>query len=488
MAVGSRSLAGRYELTDELASGGMATVWCAQDRILTRQVAIKILHDRFARDESFLERFRREAIAAARLAHPNIVAIYDTGEEESSTGTRDHYIVMEYCAGGPLDDLARDRGPLPAARIASIGSAIAAALDHAHQHGVIHRDVKPANILVAGDGTVKVADFGIAKAAEQSGDISTTGDVLGTVAYMAPELAAGEGVDGRSDLYSLGVVLYELATGRLPFHGDSHVAVALKHVNEAPTPPRALRPSVPRELNDVIMTALAKDPAHRFHAAEDMRRALDRISGGAQFSAAAAPRRVGAEPPQPPSLGSETRWVGPVVGIVAVTILLALAIGALVDEGGPLRLPGTGGGGADTRPLEIAGAVDFDPAGDGEHPEDVPKAHDDDPGTEWTTQTYFSPLPTQKPGVGLVFDLGRSVTVTRVEIISSPGFTFELRASDNPEELSSFDVVAEDSASSETEVQIDDPATARYWLVWITDLADPGTGRASIAEVSFFGP
>ncbi|MGH9150866.1 MAG: protein kinase domain-containing protein, partial [Acidimicrobiales bacterium] len=275
-----RVLAGRYRAVRLVARGGMAEVWEGYDDVLARPVAIKVLHPHLAADEAFVERFRREAIAAARLAHPSIVATFDTGTDGEVT-----FIVMELVRGRTLRDAIREAGTLPAAVAVPIGAEVAAALEHAHQAGLVHRDVKPANILLSeheGDTApllrVKVADFGIAKLAvppdTAGADLTQTGAVVGTARYLSPEQVEGQAPDARSDVYALGVVLYEMLCGRPPFQADTELATAVLHVREAPPAMGRHGGPVPAELEAVVLQALAKDPAARFQSATALRRAL----------------------------------------------------------------------------------------------------------------------------------------------------------------------------------------------------------------------
>ncbi|MGH2724676.1 MAG: protein kinase domain-containing protein [Actinomycetota bacterium] len=343
-----RTLAGRYELDRPLGSGGMGRVFLATDRVLGRSVAVKVLAPHLARDEHAVSRFRREARSAAGLAHPAIVSVYDSGSENGW-----HYLVMEHVEGRTLGQVLREEGLLLAGRAAEIAAELARALSEAHAAGIVHRDVKPGNVMVTPDGEVKVVDFGIAGAVS-SDSATETAAILGTVSYLAPEQVRGRPADPRSDLYALGVVLYEMLTGRPPFVADAPLAVAYKHVEEAPVPPSELNPDVPPALEAVVMRALAKDPQQRYPSAEAVLEDVDRFLEEPEMAPTATVPLAGSSAGQPhdaatPAGGSRPgahratrsrRWM------VAVAVAAALAAAV------PVALVLSSGDEASTKPPE----------------------------------------------------------------------------------------------------------------------------------------
>ncbi|HEY5152070.1 MAG TPA: Stk1 family PASTA domain-containing Ser/Thr kinase, partial [Mycobacterium sp.] len=345
----------RYQVGDTLGFGGMSEVHRGRDLRLGRDVAVKVLRADLARDPSFQARFRREAQNAASLNHPAIVAVYDTGETAGETGPVP-YIVMEYVDGDTLRDVLKREGPLPPRRAMEIVADVCAALDFSHRHGIVHRDVKPANIMLNRAGAVKVMDFGIARAvSDGQATMTATSAVIGTAQYLSPEQARGESVDARSDVYATGCVLYELLTGQPPFTGDSPVAIAYQHVREAPRPPSEAQPGLPKELDAIVLKALNKNPLNRYQTAAEMRSDLVRALSGQAVQATplmsddertelmrAAPTRVGAGG-SPPLLAPPVRSVADgywepedadrskrVWGFVGIGVLcLALLAGAI---------------------------------------------------------------------------------------------------------------------------------------------------------------
>jgi hypothetical protein len=483
-------LAGRYVLEDLTATGGMAAIWRARDEILARRVAVKILRQDLATEPGFAERFQREAVAAARLTHPNVISVFDTGHED---GVR--YIVMEHFDGQSLGALLGEEAPLEPDRAVNLVRPVLSALAAAHRSGLVHRDVKPANILV-GDGLVKVTDFGIAKAAFDTRDLTTTGALIGTARYLSPEQVQGGQVDERSDLYSVGVVLFEMLTGRPPFEAATELATAMMRLTREPPEPRSLRPGIPIGLQQVVLRAMARDPERRYPTAEAMLAAVERY-GGDDGSPPTRPvpsvaTRVPAE-----HRGSAFRsWMlVPLVLLVLAALVVGggLVLGRL-QLGGPLGVePAEEPDGSATPPraLTIVGAQDFDPDGDGsEHPEEVPLAVDGAQSTTWGTDHYntadFGGL---KQGLGLWVDLQGNPRVGQVTVISPlDGWTFQVRTGTLPDDLSP--PLPDDAGSVDFEVRSGravvelEPVRAGGILIWITGLgADEGRWAAAISEV-----
>ena len=350
-------LSDRYEVGEILGFGGMSEVHLARDLRLHRDVAIKVLRADLARDPSFYLRFRREAQNAAALNHPAIVAVYDTGEADTPTGPLP-YIVMEYVDGVTLRDIVHTEGPMPAQRAIEVIADACQALNFSHQHGIIHRDVKPANIMISKTGAVKVMDFGIARAIADAGNpVTQTAAVIGTAQYLSPEQARGVKVDARSDVYSLGCVLYEMLTGEPPFVGDSPVAVAYQHVREDPVPPSARHADISPDLDAVVLKALSKNPDNRYQTAAEMRADLVKVHSGERPEApkiftdaertsllSATPSRTGPVSHQPryqpkERSGSVARWLVAVAVLAVLTVVVTIAINAFGGETRDVQVP-----------------------------------------------------------------------------------------------------------------------------------------------------
>jgi Protein kinase domain len=488
-----RRLGERYRLDTIIASGGMATVWRGTDEILNRPVAIKVLHQELSRDGELLERFRLEAVAAARLSHPSVVRVFDTGVDDGVC-----YIVMELFEAPTLAAAVAERGPLPPAEAAHVVRGALQGLAHAHREGIVHRDVKPSNILVDETGFVKVTDFGIAKAAFADGDVTTTGNLLGTAKYLAPEQIDGGAVDARTDLYAAGIVLYEALTGRPPFESETHLATATMRLTKAPTPPGSLRPGIPRDLEGVVLRAMARAPGDRYETADEMAAALDRsIPTSAPPAGRRTSQRTATGPRRP---GWFRSWT--LIPLVLV-VLAGLALGGyFLYENLARGRAGPGDDGTARRePFEITDVVAFDPPEDGgdgfEYSEDAPLASDNLLGTFWQTEGYNA-ADMDKDGVGLAFDLGGPSVVSRIRIRTpTPGWEFEVRGSND---IGFEDAQVLEAADGETDFVADaepgqpvfadlQPARYSHYLIWITLLPETEDGhRAQISEVDFFPP
>jgi len=476
-------IAGRYELEELTGSGGMSRVYVARDRQLGRRVAVKILHERYADDEEYVERFRREARAVAQLNHPNIVTVIDRGESDGM-----QFIVFEHVEGDDLKEVVERTGPLPVRRAIDLGVQIGRALSFAHANGVVHRDVKPQNVLIR-DGNAKVTDFGIARAdnLELEAAQTTTGTVLGTGDYISPEQARGERADEQSDVYSLGALLFELLTGRVPYPADSAVAAAMRHTTDPVPDVLDERPDVPARLANAVERALAKDPAERFRSMDDFvdeliacRNELPPVDAAQTMI---LPAQV-AERPRP-TIAKRRRGRRIAVPLLVLVLLAGLAAGGYELWRHEHKGPSLGGGAsppaaAATAHLKAVAAYD-PPPGDGVERNDlIPDATDGNPSTYWQTEHYTTAaFGNLKQGVGLVLDAGKSVRLGNVTIKSpTSGFSAEIKAGTSSS--GPFDVVSDQRDVGETTTfTLHVPDGRRYYLIWITKLAQFDTGDAS---------
>jgi len=467
-------IAGRYEVEELVGQGGMSSVYKAHDSLLERHVALKILHDHYSSDEAFVERFKREARSVAQLQHPNIVTVIDRGEEEGR-----QYIVFEYIEGENLKELVVRKGRLDVHEALEIALEVARGLAFAHQNGLVHRDVKPQNVLLNGDGRAKVTDFGIARTVDVDG-MTQTGTVLGTSNYIAPEQATGQRVDAQSDVYALGTVLYELLAGDVPFPGESFVAVAMKHVHEPPPNLLDVRRNVPLRVAAAVDRALEKDPEQRFPTMDAFAAELEAClaeldDGGDDDKTMVIPARR--RRPQK----RVSRWP------VAVGILALLGVAAVVV--GLLTLDGTSGGKkSDAATIfPVTGLTSYDPFGPdkAEHSEDAPNVTDGIAGTYWTTERYNDAPSLGKPGVGVVVDAGKVVQLSRIVLGSdTPGFTAQIQAT-NVEGGTPTPISATQTVEPRTSFELHPTAPMRYYVIWITKLP-PGLNYAHVNEVRAF--
>jgi eukaryotic-like serine/threonine-protein kinase len=452
-------IGGRYELEELLGSGGMSSVYRARDTLLERDVALKVLHEHHHEDDEYVERFRREARAVARLSHPNIVTVIDRGDDQGR-----QFIVFEHVDGETLKDVV-DRGPLDVQAALEVTIAVARGLAFAHAHDIVHRDVKPQNVLLNADGEVKVTDFGIARSLDVEG-VTQSGTVLGTSNYIAPEQATGRSADVRTDVYSLGVVLFELLTGELPFEGDSFVAVAMQHVHEAPPSLLERRGDVTARVAHAVDRALEKDPDDRFQSMDELiaelEACLEEPEGETTEDTLVQPVVPRRRPRRRPA-ARRPRLPLALVAVGAVLLAAALAGVFLArDDEDPAASAGSGGA-----PVKLSGVGSFDPPpGDGrEHDERVGDATDGDPATYWTTERYDS---FAKPGVGLVLDAGEAVGISRLTVITdTPGFTALIRSGESPQ---SARAVSQPRAVAGTTTFRLSSEPARYYVLWITNL------------------
>ncbi len=453
-------LAGRYELEQLVGAGGMSSVFRAHDRVLERTVALKVLHERLAVQGDVLERFRREAKLVAGLSHHNIVAVIDRGEDEGRP-----FIVFEFVSGENLKQLVVRSGPLPVERALELAIQVARGLAFAHEKGFVHRDVKPQNVLLNGNGEAKVTDFGIARAIDVQDGETATGTVLGTCDYIAPEQAQGRRADEQSDVYSLGIVLYELLTGEVPFSGDNFVAVAMQHINAPPPPVSLRRPEVPARVDAAVERALAKEPEKRFATMSafsgELEACLAEVRAGEDTSATGI-LPVIAKPRRPPR---RRGWKVP-AALAAIAVLVCAALVFALTRGGS-----PSGSAAVGAPIALHGVASYDPYGNNhvENPQLVGNATDGDPSTFWSTEIYRYPAgELGKPGVGLVLDAGSAVTVHRMTVTSTtPGYTALIEAGAAP--AGPFHAVSSaHKAGAQATFELRG-GPARYYLLWITN-------------------
>jgi tRNA A-37 threonylcarbamoyl transferase component Bud32 len=458
----------------------MATVWEAEDKVLTRRVAIKVLHPHLAGDDGFRTRFRREAVSAAKLAHPHIVTTYDTGRDADFA-----YIVMELVEGTTVARLLKSQGPLPVAQAIDVAVQVADALACAHSGGLVHRDVKPANILLRDDGHVKVADFGIAKAGTGH-DLTRTGVVMGTAKYLSPEQVSGNPADPGSDIYALGIVLYEMLAGAPPFVGDTELSTAVARLTAAPGSLRDRRPDIPRSLEAVVLRSLARDPAARFRSAEEMRASLLAVDSDNDE----------VTPPAGLTLANATpaRNRSRLLVAAAAALLLgsgAAAVRSLGEGGGPQSSTGRNkpslaapAGGALAEP-DAFPATSFDPFGDdkAENQAGAANVSDGDPRTAWKTSSYQDNFPKLKPGVGVYVDLGRNQKVRNVTMTATSGYNAEVFVADRPSaDLAGWGKPRAAGGNGSYGLG---GVSGRYILVWFTSLptSEDGGYRVEVAEI-----
>jgi eukaryotic-like serine/threonine-protein kinase len=490
-------LNGRFRLEEQIGSGGMSTVYRAFDETLERWVAIKLMHQALSDDPLQHERFRREARAVARLSHPHVVTVIDAGEDDGHP-----YIVFEYVEGETLKRRVKRTGGLPVVEAVAYAIEIARALAAAHEQRLVHRDVKPQNVLLDVEGRAKVTDFGIARALDD-GSLTATGRVLGTTDYVAPEQALGEEVNEQSDIYSLGICLYEMLTGDIPFKAESQVGVAMKHVREAMPDVQRVRPEVSAALAAVIDRATCKERRNRYATVDEM--ALD-LEQALAIEAARHGEATGEATTVLKELPDTTGEIAPgrlrrPGRYAALALLVAGAVAAgvlLLATGAERGRPGTARATPPPRlsSVHLVAAHDYDPYGTNkvEHPTDTPKAIDGDSATAWLTETYGSSTLAPKPGVGLYVDAGKGVRGRRLDVRSpTPGFLAKVYGSDVAETSGAGADTFADwgrplasvTVGSRKRIYLPAARAYRYYLIWIFKLP-PGKDHTEISTVRLY--
>jgi hypothetical protein len=522
MALLGTVIGGRYRLDAEIGRGGMSTVYRAFDTVLERPVAIKLMHRDIAADSDQLERFRREARSVAQLNHPHVVTVIDAGEEPAPNGgeldpTHPHgpsetpYIVLEYVDGHTLKDVIRREAPLEIAQAIAYAIEIARALGAAHEHQIVHRDVKPHNVLISEEGGAKITDFGIARTLTEEG-LTMAGRVLGTTDYVSPEQALGQPVTGQSDVYSLGVVLFEMLTGDVPFHGSSPVAVAMKHVREDIPDVQRLRPELSAATAAVVDRAVSKDLTRRYPDAASMVADLEEVLAVEASRAGQATGEVTsvlrtlpgpARRRLPWRMRHPARWAVSLAMVVAIAAI-ALIVAADQTHSGAGVTPGvTGHAGLEPVQLSQTAAHDYNPFGTGpENRDQIENVVDGDPNTTWSTEEYFGGT-LKKPGgvgTGVYLDAAPTVLARALEIQTpTPGFAAQVYVADHIDlelpygssaSLSARGWQGPVGASADVHNGERIPLTLsgrthRYYLVWLTTLP-PGMESATLNELTLF--
>jgi eukaryotic-like serine/threonine-protein kinase len=493
MTVIGTLISDRYRLEEKIGSGGMSSVYRAFDPTLERWVAIKLMHRDISNDPDQLERFRREARAVAQLNHPHVVTVIDAGEDEGAP-----YIVFEYVEGETLKERIKRQGRLPVSEAVAYAIEIGRALECAHENRLVHRDVKPQNVLIDPDGRAKVTDFGIARSLEAHG-LTAPGRVLGTTDYVSPEQALGRGVTQESDIYSLGVVLYEMLTGEPPFRAESQVAVAMKHVREPLPDVQRLRPEISAALAAVVERATAKETQHRYSTVREMVRDLEEVLA---IEAARTGQATGEATTVLRSLSGDTADFAPArlrhpKRVLALTLLVLALAGAAVAFLASRTEKGPGAGSVVAEPpgverVQLGGqaASDYDPEGDDgeESPEAANLVLDGLPNTAWDTETYEAGFEgASKSGVGLYVDAGKPIPARRLSLTTStPGFEAAVYASRSvPGSINGWRKVSRTETVGERQAfQLDlgQGKSFRNYLVWLTKLP-PDQGKAKIEEL-----
>jgi hypothetical protein len=476
-------LSGRYRLESKLGSGGMSTVYLAEDETLDRPVAVKVLHREISDEPDQLERFRLEARSAAKLSHPNLVTVIDAGEDGGTP-----YIVFEYVDGETLKQRIEREGPLGVDEAVAYAIEIGRGLQAAHTRRLVHRDIKPQNVLIDSEGRAKVADFGIARSLEQHG-MTAPGRVLGTTDYVSPEQAMGEDVDERSDVYSLGIVLYEMLTGEVPFEAETQVGVAMKHVNDPMPDVQAVRPEVSAAVAGVVDRATSKDLDQRYWSVADM---VDDLEATLEIEAARGGGTTGQATAVLDSVPRKRRTLAPGrasgAGIAMGLVGVGLIVAALIV--GENQLASDNGGSAITLSPGAAHAFDPPPDGDSEeHSSEAGLAVDGNPtGTSWPTETYETDDINGKPGVGIYVDAGKPVKASAMDVrASASGWDAEVRVAPGqdsaPKTLDGWQVVGSGSdLGTRAKIGVKGGGESRFYLLWLTKL--PQTDGGYNLEIS----